>query len=143
MFRVLGEIIQLFSSFQMRNVLLYIFWSIVYRMQTTVQSLEELARQSRINYTTTANSPYFEYFKNMAGAEDELYKKWKEITLNRSSSDQSRFRVWDYPVKEQYTHILKMITETGPVETPQIGYSKVENATSGEFAFIHDAAEVR
>jgi hypothetical protein len=38
-------------------------------MQTTVQSLEELARQSRINYTTTANSPYFEYFKNMAGAE--------------------------------------------------------------------------
>ena len=112
-------------------------------MQTTVQSLEELARQSRINYTTTANSPYFEYFKNMAGAEDELYKKWKEITLNRSSSDQSRFRVWDYPVKEQYTHILKMITETGPVETPQIGYSKVENATSGEFAFIHDAAEVR
>ena len=112
-------------------------------MQTTVQSLEELARQSRINYTTTANSPYFEYFKNMAGAEDELYKKWKEITLNRSSSDQSRFRVWDYPVKEQYTHILKMITETGPVGTPQIGYSKVENATSGEFAFIHDAAEVR
>ena len=52
-------------------------------MQTTVQSLEELAKQSRINYSVVANSPYMEYFKNMAGAEEELYKKWKEITLNR------------------------------------------------------------
>ncbi len=46
-------------------------------MQTTVQSLEELARQSRINYSVVADSPYMEYFVNMAGAEDELYKKWK------------------------------------------------------------------
>ena len=76
-------------------------------MQTTVQSLEELAKQSRINYTVVANSPYMEYFKNMAGAEEELYRKWKEITLN-SSSDQSKYRVWDYPVREQYTHILKV-----------------------------------
>ena len=30
-----------------------------------------------------------EYFVNMAGAEDELYKKWKEITLN-STSDQTK-----------------------------------------------------
>lgn len=76
-------------------------------MQTTVQSLDELARQSRINYTTVSDSPYFEYFKNMAGAEEELYRKWKEITLN-SSSDESKYRVWDYPVREQYTHILKV-----------------------------------
>ena len=38
----------------------------VERMQTTVQSLEELARQSKINYTVVANSSYMEYFKNMA-----------------------------------------------------------------------------
>ena len=69
--------------------------------------MEELAKQSRINYTVVANSPYMEYFKNMAGAEEELYRKWKEITLN-SSSDQSKYRVWDYPVREQYTHILKV-----------------------------------
>ncbi len=119
---------------------LYIFQ--LYRMQTTVQSLDELAKQSRIRYTTTANSPYLEYFKNMAGAEDELYRKWKEITLNRSS-DQSKYRVWDYPVKEQYTHILKMIEQTGPVASPDIGYQQVEAATNGTFAFIHDASEVR
>lgn len=112
------------------------------RMQTTVQSLEELARQSKINYTTTANSPYLQYFENMAGAEDELYRKWKEITLNRSS-DQSKYRVWDYPVKEQYTHIYNMIVENGPVESSEEGYRKVEEAKKGTFAFIYDASEVK
>ena len=111
-------------------------------MQTTVQSLEELARQSKINYTVVANSPYMEYFQNMAGAEDELYKKWKEITLN-STSDQTRYRVWDYPVREQYTHILKVIEQNNPVETPEEGFAMVEAATQGNFAFIHDQSEVR
>jgi ionotropic glutamate receptor len=111
-------------------------------MQTTVQSLEELARQSRINYSAVADSPYMEYFKNMAGAEEELYRKWKEITLN-SSSDQSKYRVWDYPVREQYTHILKVIKQSGLVMSPEEGFKRVEAATKGEFAFIHDASEVR
>ena len=35
------------------------------------------------------DAPYMEYFVNTAGAEDELYKKWKEITLN-STSDQTK-----------------------------------------------------
>ena len=33
-----------------------------------------------------------QYFINMAGAEEELYKKWKEITLNSTGSDQVRNR---------------------------------------------------
>jgi len=61
----------------------------VERMQTTVQSLEELAQQSKINYTVVEESSYFEYFKNMAGAEEELYKVWKDLTLS-SDADQSR-----------------------------------------------------
>ena len=35
----------------------------VERMQTTVQSMEELARQSKINYTVVRDSPYMEYFQ--------------------------------------------------------------------------------
>ena len=46
----------------------------VERMQTTVQSLEELAQQSKINYTVVEDSPNHEYFRNMAGAEEDLYK---------------------------------------------------------------------
>ena len=36
--------------------------------------MEELAQQSKINYTVVEDSPYYEYFKNMAGAEEDLYK---------------------------------------------------------------------
>ena len=101
----------------------------VERMQTTVQSLEELGRQSRINYTagnimnhschsvyeanenyicgkflliSVKDSPYMQYFINMAGAEEELYKKWKEITLNSTGSDQVRI---DLMLKNYYSKI--------------------------------------
>ena len=45
------------------------------------------------------NSAYKEYFVNMAGAEEELYNKWKELTLN-SSGNPSKYRVWDYPIRD-------------------------------------------
>ena len=60
-----------------------------------------------------------------------------------SSSDQSKYRVWDYPIREQYTHVLKMIQQTGLLSSPEDGYRKVDESTKGEFAFIHDAAEIR
>lgn len=47
----------------------------IYRVlfQSPVQSLEQLARQSRINYTVVANSSQHQYFINMKNAEDKLY----------------------------------------------------------------------
>ena len=36
------------------------------------------------------------------------YSAWRKMTLN-SDTEQSRYLVWDYPVKEQYTHILKVL----------------------------------
>lgn len=50
---------------------------------------------------------------------------WKEITLN-STSDQVEYRVWDYPIKEQYGHILQAITQVGPVKTTEDGFTKVK-----------------
>lgn len=52
-------------------------------MQTNIQGLDELARQSKINYTVVSQTPYLEYFENMASAEEELYLKWKELHLMR------------------------------------------------------------
>lgn len=63
----------------------------VERMQTPVQSLEQLARQSRINYTVVENSLTHKYFINMKFAEDLLYKMWREAALN-STIDQAKFR---------------------------------------------------
>lgn len=57
----------------------------VERMQTPVQSLEQLARQSRINYTVVHESDTHHYFINMDFAEKTLYRMWKELALNASS----------------------------------------------------------
>ncbi|XP_066907867.1 ionotropic receptor 25a [Halyomorpha halys] len=114
----------------------------VERMQSPVQSLKHLARQSRINYTVVKDSDAHNYFRNMKFAEETLYKYWKEITLN-SSSDQSQFRVWDYPIKEQYGHILNAIEKAGPVANIQEGLRKVIESEQAEFALIHDLLELK
>ena len=54
-----------------------------------------------------------------------------------------RFRVWDYPVKEMYTNMFKVIKENSPVATAKEGFMRVQDAIKGDFAFIHDAATVR
>ena len=46
------------------------------------------------------------FFIFQASAEEELYQKWKELSLN-GSDNPAKYRVWDYPIREQYTHILQ------------------------------------
>lgn len=111
-------------------------------MQTELGGLEELAKQSRINYSVVQDTVYFDYFSNMASAEEELYQKWKELSLNESDNP-AKYRVWDYPIREQYTHIFNMIKETGPVSSSSEGFAKVKENLQGEFAFIHDAAQIK
>ena len=53
-----------------------------------------------------------------------------------------RYRVWDYPIKEQYTHIFKTIKASVLAETPEQGFQRVLDAEDGTFAFIHDASQV-
>uniref|UniRef100_A0A1B0AQH3 Ionotropic glutamate receptor C-terminal domain-containing protein n=1 Tax=Glossina palpalis gambiensis TaxID=67801 RepID=A0A1B0AQH3_9MUSC len=114
----------------------------VERMQTPVQSLEQLARQSRINYTVVEESDTHQYFINMKFAEDTLYRMWKELALN-ASRDFHKFRVWDYPIKEQYGHILLAINSSMPVKNAEDGFRKVNERESADFAFIHDSAEIK
>lgn len=114
----------------------------VERMQTPVQSLDQLARQSRINYTVVEGSDTHKYFINMKFAEDTLYRMWKELTLN-STSDQTQFRVWDYPIKEQYGHILLAINASNPVANASDGFKKVKDHINADYAFIHDSAEIK
>jgi glutamate receptor, ionotropic, invertebrate len=63
----------------------------VERMSSPVQSLDQLARQSRINYTVVKDSDAHQYFKNMKFAEDTLYELWKNATLS-STNDKAQFR---------------------------------------------------
>ncbi|XP_014254521.1 ionotropic receptor 25a isoform X2 [Cimex lectularius] len=114
----------------------------VERMQSPVQSLKQLSKQSRINYTVVTDSEAHAYFRNMKNAEETLYNVWKEITLNRSV-DQSKYRVWDYPIKEQYGRILIAIEKTGTVASMEEGFNKVKENENAEFALIHDALRIK
>nr|CAH7732582.1 unnamed protein product [Callosobruchus chinensis] len=114
----------------------------VERMQAPVQSLEQLARQSRINYTVVRDSETHQYFINMKNAEDTLYRMWKELTLN-ASTDDTRYRVWDYPIREQYGHILLAINDSDPVADAEEGFRNVEMHLDADYAFIHDSSEIK
>ncbi|XP_066148112.1 ionotropic receptor 25a [Euwallacea fornicatus] len=114
----------------------------VERMQAPVQSLEQLARQSRINYTVVRDSDTHKYFINMKFAEDTLYRMWKELTLN-ASTDDTRYRVWDYPIREQYGHILLAINDSNPVDNATEGFRITNEHLDADFAFIHDSSEIR
>ncbi|VEN34523.1 unnamed protein product [Callosobruchus maculatus] len=114
----------------------------VERMQAPVQSLEQLARQSRINYTVVRDSETHKYFINMKNAEDTLYRMWKELTLN-ASTDDTRYRVWDYPIREQYGHILLAINDSDPVADAEEGFRNVEKHLDADYAFIHDSSEIK
>lgn len=67
---------------------------------------------------------------------------WKELTLN-ASTDEVRYRVWDYPIKEQYGHILLSINESMPVANGSEGFRIVNERLDGDFAFIHDSSEIK
>lgn len=56
----------------------------LYIIQTPVQSLQQLARQSRINYTVVNGSNTHDFFRNMKMAEDILYKQVYIFSINYS-----------------------------------------------------------
>ncbi|XP_075156258.1 ionotropic receptor 8a isoform X1 [Haematobia irritans] len=114
----------------------------VERMQTPVQSLDQLARQSRINYTVVHESDAHHYFINMDFAEKTLYRMWKELALN-ATRDFHKFRVWDYPIKEQYGRILIAINSSMPVKDAEEGFRKVNERENADYAFIHDSSEIK
>ncbi|XP_076361370.1 ionotropic receptor 25a-like [Tachypleus tridentatus] len=114
----------------------------VERMQSYVRSLEEMAQRVDFNFTVIESSSSKQYFINMAEAEEELYHAWKNITLN-SGRENGKFRVWDYPIKEQYKNILKIIERSQPVSKVQEGVQRVKKNTNGHFALLTDSPKVR
>lgn len=53
-----------------------------------------------------------------------VYSVWKEIALNQTNNRKD-FRVWDYPIKEEYGQILAAIERTGTVPDRHVGYQMV------------------
>ena len=70
------------------------------------------------------------------------HRVWKDLTLS-SDADRAKYKVWDYPIKEKYSHMLETIKKNNMVNTREEGYQRVLDTLDGTFAFIDESARVR
>ena len=71
-----------------------------------------------------------------------FYKRvWKDLTLS-SDADRAKYKVWDYPIKEKYSHMLETMEKNEMVKTREDGYQRVLDTLDGTFAFIDESARV-
>jgi len=119
----------------------------VSRLETPVESLEDLAKQYKIQYAPQNGSATAMYFERMAYIEERFYTIWKEMSLNDSLSEleRSRLAVWDYPVSDKYTKIWQSMKEANLPATFEEALKRVrESPSSSEgFAFLGDATDIR
>ncbi|PSN38557.1 Ionotropic receptor 25a [Blattella germanica] len=119
----------------------------VSRLDTPVESLDDLAKQYKIQYAPLANSSAQTYFQRMADIESRFYEIWKDMSLNDSLTDVERAKlaVWDYPVSDKYTKIWQAMKEAKFPDSLEAAVARVmESKSSSEgFAFIGDATDIR
>ncbi|XP_021939210.1 ionotropic receptor 25a isoform X4 [Zootermopsis nevadensis] len=119
----------------------------VSRLDTPVESLDDLAKQYKIQYAPLNNSASMIYFQRMSDIENRFYEIWKDMSLNDSLSDVERAKlaVWDYPVSDKYTKIWQAMNEAKFPNTLEEAVNRVLDSKSSSegFAYIGDATDVR
>ncbi|KAG8312620.1 hypothetical protein J6590_018262 [Homalodisca vitripennis] len=119
----------------------------VSRMDTRIQSLSDLAKQSGIQYAPINGSSGMTYFERMADIEQTFHEKWLNLTFREELSDQERamFAVWEYPISSKYTRLWKAMKEAGLPSTQEEAVERVlasKSSTDG-FAYIGDGTNIR
>ncbi|KAL3196889.1 hypothetical protein MRX96_014977 [Rhipicephalus microplus] len=116
----------------------------VSRLETPIESLDDLSKQYRIKYAPQNGTATMTYFERMAGIENNI---WKNMSLDDSLSDEDRAKlaVWDYPVSDKYTKMWWAMTETGLLSSFEEGLKKVKESKGSQegFAFLADAMRVQ
>lgn len=115
------------------------------RLETPIESLDDLARQYKVLYAPTNGSSAMEYFYRMSEIEERFYEIWKDMTLNDSLSplERSKLAVWDYPVSDKFTKIWQSMQEAGLPNSNEEAVERVRASTSSNgFAFIGDATDI-
>ncbi|XP_071447959.1 ionotropic receptor 25a [Hetaerina americana] len=119
----------------------------VSRLDTPIESLDDLAKQYKIQYAPVNGSAAMTYFQRMADIENRFYEIWKEMSLNDSLSDVERAKlaVWDYPVSDKYTKMWQAMEEaTLPGSTVEaVSRVRASKSSSEGFAFLGDATDIR
>lgn len=118
----------------------------VSRLDTPVESLDDLAKQYKILYAPLNGSSAMTYFERMANIEQMFYEIWKDLSLNDSLTplERSKLAVWDYPVSDKYTKMWQAMQEAQLPLTLEDAVARVRNSTTATgFAFLGDATDIR
>lgn len=99
----------------------------VSRLDTPIESLDDLAKQYKTLYAPLNGSSAMTYFQRMANIEHRFYEIWKDMSLNDSLSpvERSKLAVWDYPVSDKYTKMWQAMQETKLPPTLDAAVKKV------------------
>ncbi|CAH0391759.1 unnamed protein product [Bemisia tabaci] len=119
----------------------------VSRLDTPVESLDDLSKQYKIQYAPLNGSAAMTFFKRMAEIEARFYEIWKDMSLNDSLSDVERAKlaVWDYPVSDKYTKMWQAMSSAGLPSTLEEAIARVRKSKSSSegFAYLGDATDIR
>merc|ERR1719187_1975995 len=119
----------------------------VSRLETPVESLEDLTQQYKIQYSPMNGSATATCFERMAYIEEKFYEVWKDLSLDDTLSEveRSKLAVWDYPVSDKYTKIWQTMKEAGLPETFDAAIARVRTSKSSSegFAFLGDATDIK
>ncbi|ODM93591.1 Glutamate receptor ionotropic, kainate 2 [Orchesella cincta] len=120
----------------------------VSRLDAPIESLDDLAKQYKIQYAPLEKSSAWIYFDRMAHIEHRFYEIWKDMSLNDSMTDyeRSQLAVWDYPVSDKFTKMWQAMQENNPPKIFEEAVKRVRgddrNQNDG-FAFLGDATDIR
>nr|AXY87920.1 ionotropic receptor 25a.3 [Subpsaltria yangi] len=119
----------------------------VSRLDTPIESLDDLSKQYKIQYAPLNGSSSMTYFQRMADIEARFYEIWKDMSLNDSLSEVERAKlaVWDYPVSDKYTKMWQAMREARLPNTMEEALQRVRASTSSSegFAYLDDATNIR
>ncbi|XP_045465403.1 ionotropic receptor 25a-like [Harmonia axyridis] len=119
----------------------------VSRLETPIESLDDLSKQYKIQYAPLNGSSSSTYFERMANIEARFYEIWKDMSLNDSLSDieRAKLAVWDYPVSDKYTKMWQAMKEAGfPSSLTEAAERVKASASSTEgFAYLGDATDIK
>ncbi|KAK3870062.1 hypothetical protein Pcinc_024667 [Petrolisthes cinctipes] len=119
----------------------------VSRLDTPIESLDDLSNQYKVQYAPMNGSSTMTYFERMAYIEHKFYEIWKDMSLNDSLSnvERAKLAVWDYPVSDKYTKMWQSMQESGLPDGIQAAIERVRKSTSSSegFAYIGDATDIR
>ncbi|GFO24576.1 glutamate receptor, ionotropic kainate 2 [Plakobranchus ocellatus] len=107
----------------------------VSRLETPIESLDDLSKQFKVQYAPENGSVAMTYFQRMAQIEYRFYEIWKNMSLDESlgAVERAKLAVWDYPVSDKYTKLWSIMKTSG---FPDNAKAAVERVLEGNFAFI-------